>query len=128
MRALLIPAEPHRQPVVLALDDDLDKAADEIEAILGPMVEDCKFDDDSLMLVADNGMAEGLSKNRRATHYIKNASDAAKQGRMRNASASYGIYGDTIVLGETADGALTDVPQRMVDLFTGPEHAPTLEL
>src|SRR5689334_9936408 len=71
---------------------------------------------DSRVVVDDQGFAKGLPVNPRATRWMRTESDAAKQGRMRNAPPDYVLVGDVALVG--SDGPeLTDVPQHLVDHF-----------
>jgi Domain of unknown function (DUF3846) len=112
MKALLIPADPSRKVEQIEVD-----GVDDLRQRVGGLPEPTRYDTDAIMFVSDTGRIDGKPMNARATEYIKNESEAARQGRAGQGDPSYGLYGDVVVVGDGGFAGMRDVPTRLVEQF-----------
>ena len=126
-QVLLVPVDPTEPIDIIDLGQDLDGIAD----LLDGHPTRAKYDHDSCVLVADDGLMRNMPLNERATEYMREHSYVAKQGRFKGVDPNYVLVGPAIFIGEEGrdDSAVfTDVPQRLVDHFESLERDTGLEL
>lgn len=128
-KALHVPADPE-QPVRV-VNVRVTDLGDITRLVGGGFLTTARFDRDSVVLVDDEGIRKGLPTNERATTWMLEHSDAARQGRMRGADPGYQLYGNAVMLGDDAGGEMTDVPARLVQYFgvdQTVQRGPSMEL
>jgi hypothetical protein len=121
--AIVIPADPAEPARQIELDANDPTALS--TALGGALPSTARYDRDAICFVDDNFVAKGLPINPRATTYMLTESDAAKAGRMANASPDYVLAGPVIMSGITDGGELADVPARLVEHFDALPIRPT---
>ena len=117
-KAILVPCSPLQSCRQIDLPDapyHLGRLAELVEG--DP--ERAQYDLDTALYVDGNGASLGRARNERATRYALAQSGAASRRGVDPGTPMgelpYLLYGDVVLVGETGDGSLADVPKRFLD-------------
>ena len=134
IRALYLPANPHRYPSIVNLDVSTAFGllrSPEVERLLGERPEmPVRTDTDAALVVGElSGLRDGGSLNERATSYRKEVSMAAKTFTADQPAYEGVIVGDALAIGwvleygdEGPDYVPCDCPDRIVSYAMSFEH------
>jgi hypothetical protein len=117
-KAILIPCSPLQSCQQIALPNEpyhLGRLAE----LVGGDPERAQYDLDTALYVDGNGPALGRARNEHATRYALVHSGAASRRGVDPGTPTgdlpYFLYGDVVLVGETDDGSLADVPERFLE-------------
>jgi hypothetical protein len=117
-KALLLPASELLRPTLVPVSADLSQ----LERYVQGLPRRARYDYDSAIYHNDQALYLRMARNERATTYVLEQSEAARQGVFRNDTrASWWLPGPVVIVGEIDHGSgdieIVDVPARLIEAF-----------
>jgi hypothetical protein len=117
-KAILIPCSPVQSCRQLELPDEPGHLS-RLTELVGGDPEEARYDPDVVVYVDDTGAVKQRARNERATRYALAQSEAARRRGVDPGTPvsdlPYSLYGDAVLVGQGADGELTDIPDRFLN-------------
>ena len=128
-KAILIPCSPLQSCQQIDLPDEPYHLG-RLTELVGGDPEKARYDLDAAVYVDANGLSMRRARNERATRYALAQSEGARQRGVDPGTPMselpYSLYGDVVLVGQTADAELGDVPERFLDpVYLGWSFEPT---
>lgn len=86
----------------------------ELDRLLGGTAGRAQWDRNALVYTEEHAATQA-APNPRLTNYVLRYSEAAEQ--FSESDPSYTVHGDAVIVGQTDDGQLAELPQRIVLIF-----------